>query len=358
MSSSSSLLFSSAPADAINDMVKSLNPKYFIFLHYSPNRMSANSDDAKYRNGVNHLYAIFQECAWVIRRFGYIYTGEKDRTASGRKEIDLIINANLLMEIEKTVKELRTYMNHNISAQGGQQICIDFCEKWFSDHCGDTKPRTPEHYQNLNNELERYAKVVEKSCYDFIDKVSKSPNQQAILERWGNEIVKRYQRSHDIVLQSIATYYYYNSSYPQKMNSTDECRARAKRIIIDHYNSMNQYVCDLKSKIANPKVLQELTDAHSKYTDDLLYSMNNQVGLDTSMMSSTADLLALVSFDIEKVIRYFFEQELPLLINAALNRNCNCTFDIYDLIEEIMKNHKEKIIVNNNEITVSSFPLL
>lgn len=348
------LLFSSKAADDINKAVKQISDRHFIFLNYCPERMKVFGEDGKFLMGINNLNIIFKEAGWLINDFGYIYTGETGYSSPVLRNFNNVLGSKIINDINKTISDLRTLSDHNISNESGDTQQIQRCENWFVSNVGVKSPDSEEDYRKLVAKLESYAIEIEKYCYAFLDEVKKcdEKNRAEMLERWTERTINRYIRSKDTFLNLFTQQVLFSPSSKYRCRNHSEERKIAYDLIISSYIKPYSKFADQINIISKKSALSKATvtmlnDSLEKYSNKLLCDFNNKYG--ELKFSTMSELYGLSSKQRNLVIDYFFETELNMLIVDALENDSECTLNPADLVESIIKNSKVQLELDNGK---------
>ena len=341
-----SILFSSEAADELNNRVTSdIAPHLFLFLDYCPNYLIPPNDDGKYHLAIANLYSIFKDTAWIILDFNYIYTGEKHFNSGFEKSV----STQKLRNIFENVSALRTLQGHTSSA--GDPLAQGRCEHWFDSVLEKSKPKTTNDYYLLLQELEKYARIIIEECDKFIDCVKTASNQEAMIRRWEDSIIKKYIVKRDMFYNSASKYFYSNPKTESVTNipTTGQFYNKIKNLIISYYYydyekiksfttiGLPAEISNYLNKVANDLSLERVNNLNRKIRGLNLHSLENLYPCNREKEVA------------EKLVDFFLSSEFEMLIRNTLNRSIDKSLVIEDIVVRLFDETATYLYLPNGE---------
>lgn len=328
------LLFSDKPAIELNEAVQDkLADHLFLFLEYHPDYFKSCTAEGSYFRGVENLYSIFKDCAWLINEFSFCYTGEKDYSNEKVKQFSKIVDTKMLNYIYQIVLALRTLQSHTSSA-GNPAVTLK-CEDWFSKILnGKLKPGGVDDYMELTKTLHGYAVSIKEECGNFIAESARSADRDGIIKRWEDIIVSRYLKKQDLLMDSV--YEYINSASiiketdPYKRNKI--INKVSKDMLISYFYYDIKLMYDYADNCTDPELKELLEKSADELSKQRLSAMQNE-GI---LLGSFYDIPngRISSEQKKQLIDHFFKNELKQLIEPYKSTYLN----IGDLTVEIIEN--------------------
>ena len=324
------LLFSDKPALELNSEAAEIAGHLFIFLDYYPKYFNSCTMEGMYFRGIENLYSIFKDSAWLINEFSFCYTGEEDCRAQANQQFSKIVGNDELKKIHSTICNLRTIQSHTCSA--GNSVLTGRCEAWFSSILGKNKPGTNEDFEKLTQKLHDYARTVNDACGKFIEEVKNSPDQAKIIERWEDIIVSRYLKKQDLLMDSLR---FFLKSEKIKDNPTPE--QMLLRYFYFDYSQILDMADHVKNNYNNDSIAEFLETSANNIEAERLKELKD-AGIDLGSLDDIPKIAHKYTKSEKelkrKLINYFFENKLEKLIKPHKSTSLN----IYDLTENIIKN--------------------
>ncbi len=325
------LLFSDKPALELNSEAAEIAGHLFIFLDYYPKYFNSCTMEGMYFRGIENLYSIFKDSAWLINEFSFCYTGEEDCRAQANQQFSGIVDTEKLKTIYRTISDLRTIQSHPVSA--GNPDLTGRCEKWFSEQLGGKqKPGSNEDFIILTRKLHGYAGIVNDECGKFIEAVKKSPDQAEIIERWEDIIVSRYLKKQVLLMDSLR---FFLKSEKIKDNPTPE--QMLLRYFYFDYSQILDMADHVKNNYNNDSIAEFLETSANNIEAERLKELKD-AGIDLGSLDDIPKIAHKYTKSEKelkrKLINYFFENKLEKLIKPHKSTSLN----IYDLTENIIKN--------------------
>ena len=352
---SNSKLFSYAWMDSLNNNAAQISPELLLFLGTAPDYFELLSQDAKFFQGVQSLYAIYKDSGWICRQFGYVYSGKKHPNPKAYAQFIAAVKTADLENNFKTVSDLRTIIGHTAAAAQPSQTAA--CEMWFQHILSAPlqKPSNEEHYKLLVDELEKMAATVEQVCDAFLKQVKKLAESelQNVITRWHKVFTDQYSHKRDYIIQGIMDYVFINN--PSGVQNIT--RNQAEYILLSYYC---RDIIQLKGNPVYSRIL-EFREQVNKICDDRVNTIVDD--LPPKVQDEAEDFLdgkiiiANITTNLyHALLTYFFEQELPRLIEHILNNYSICTLDPSDICQFMLeKTTTDLPLPNGKYLTIKRF---
>lgn len=322
------LLFSDTPALDLNYEAAKIAQHLFIFLDYHPDYFKSCTMEGMYFRGVENLYSIFKDSAWLINEFSFCYTGEKDYKTPGNQQFSQTVDTRTLRDIFKKISDLRTLESHTSSA--GNTVLTARCEAWFAERLGGKKkPGSNDDYGHLTKKLHDYANIIKCECSKFIKAVEDSPDKAGIIERWEDIIVSRYLIKQDLLMNSLRLYINAvsigNKTNPEEM-------------LISYFYYDYNCILDAADNFPDTRIADFLRNSAHIISEERLKELNKELKKELNEadtgISSLEDIPHISNQQKKILIKHFFKNKLKKLIDRYKSSDLN----IDDLAVMIIKN--------------------
>lgn len=283
------IISSSSAVTELNLLVQQkLAPHLFLCCNYNPLNLTGLNDDGKYYPAITNLYRVAYDSSCVIKQLFRF-----DPKINVRSE-----TYHNLKDSLDTINILRSIVAHNNSPHNGHRESsnLDEYHYWVRKIIGKDEPDCCEDYSLLFHELQKISDTLYSSLVDYIETASKSPNKEAIVEKWEAMIIDWYcggNVKRDIFLGELENEYLARA---QRI-SIDRLDIQVARWIQNYYTketslanlqSLADMTRDPKSKTAILKAIadrrqvinDDIVDTETKFRDRSPYCYQNRLFAD------------------------------------------------------------------------------
>lgn len=346
---SNSKLFSFDWMKALNDKAAQISPELLLFLENASDYFDLLSQDAKFFQGVQSLYAIYKDSGWICRQFGYVYSGKKRLNPNVYAQFIAAVKTADLEANFRTVSDLRTIIGHTAAAAQPNQTAA--CEMWFQRILSVPlqKPSKEEHYRLLVDELEKMAVTVEQVCDAFLEQIKKLSETalQDVITRWREVFINQYSLKQDYIIQGVMDYLYWKNSVTRQIIK----RNQAEHILLSYYY---YDIIQLKGSPAyscNPEYQRKVDDIFNNRVETIVNNLpSKEQAMATDFIDGRISIEGISSDLYHDLLDDFFRYELPLLIEETLDNDSKCSLHPNDLCMFILENTTTDVPLLNRKI--------
>jgi len=248
-----SILFSSSPAEELNNQVVSdISKHLYIVCNYNPSAVTVFSDDAKFISGVLNLYKFLIDAnIWK-------------KLEPKLKKYNISCNYPAIDGYISIISSLRAVLSHNKDNASDDDLRV--YNQWISDICGKRIIDTSDDYKPAILELERIEIQSKNILSNAIRNAKHLRYNSSFIEDWEDCIISFYCKGNcDIIrLQLKEAYLSLHTTMQQKSNLKYQISLWVEKGLHGHYLDELQNCKSVRLNYGNKLSNEQLTEVLSK----------------------------------------------------------------------------------------------